>query len=41
MLATSNTELKWIFVWNLYNTRKVENYNIRKEDTPDLFLEMP
>ena len=41
MLATANTDLKWIFVWNLYNYRKLEGFATRKDDIPDLFLELP
>jgi len=41
LLATTNNDFKWIFIWNIYNFRKIENIKKRKDSIPDFYLELP
>lgn len=41
MLATSNGDLNWVYLWNLSNYRDVSRYTSTEDSTPDYFLELP
>lgn len=40
-LATSNGDLKYLFIWNLSNYRFPEQFKTQNDNTPDFYLEPP
>lgn len=40
LLATSNGDLNWIFIWDIYNSRKKKVIDFNDDDTPDYYLEL-
>jgi len=41
MLATSNGDLHYVYLWNLSNYRDVKNFYKNEDNSPDFYLEIP
>ena len=39
LLATSNGDLNWIFIWDIYNTRNKNSIDFNDDNPPDFYLE--
>ena len=40
-LATSNGDLKYVFIWNIANHRDPDKFVSNNDNTPDFYIEPP